>query len=107
MNPEMLLKKARAAEFIENNGKILRGINMLKIPYNSLAKIRKAMGFDESDYASSVNYLIESGYIRIRHIVTKKLVELADYPMDELEGKVTQKGIQLLAGVIDDPCIDV
>lgn len=107
MNPELLIKRARAAEFIENNGKILRGINMLKIPYNNLAQICTAMRFDKSDYAGSVNYLIESGYIRIRHVDTKKPVELADYPMDELEGKVTQKGIQLLAGVIDDPCIDI
>ncbi len=106
MNPETMIKKARAANFIENNGKVLRGINMLRTDYNKLSSIRSAMGFDSDDFADSVNYLIESGYIRIRHIDTKKAAELADYPMDELEGKLTAKGIQLLAGAVNDPCIN-
>lgn len=107
MNPEAMMKKARAANFVENNGKVLRGINMLRIDYNKLSSIRAALGIDKDEYADSVNYLIESGYIRIRHIDTQKAAELADYPMDEIEGKLTQKGIQLLAGVIDDPCVTV
>ncbi|MGN0553507.1 MAG: type VI secretion protein [Oscillospiraceae bacterium] len=107
MNPEAMMKKARAANFVENNGKVLRGINMLRIDYNKLSSIRAALGIDKDEYADSVNYLIESGYIRIRHIDTQKTVELADYHMDEIEGKLTQKGIQLLAGVIDDPCVTV
>ncbi|MGN0598869.1 MAG: type VI secretion protein [Oscillospiraceae bacterium] len=107
MNPDAMMKKARAANFVENNGKVLRGINMIRIDYNKLSSIRTALGIDDDEYADSVNYLIESGYIRIRRIDTQKAVELADYPMDEIEGKLTQKGIQLLAGVIDDPCITV
>lgn len=106
MNPEMMMKKAHAANFIENNGKVLRDINMLRIDFNKLSSIRSALGLDADDFADSVNYLIESEYIRIRHIDTQKPVELADYPMDEIEGKLTAKGIQFLAGVIEDPCID-
>lgn len=106
MNPETMMKKARAANFIENNGKVLRGINMLRTDYNKLSSIRSALGFDNDDFADSVNYLIESEYIRIRHVDTKKAVELADYPMDELEGKLTAKGIQLLAGAVSDPCVN-
>ncbi len=107
MNPETFIKKARAANFIENNGKVLRGINMLCTDFNKLSSIRSVLGFDADDFADCVNYLIESGYIRIRHTDTKKAAELADYPMDELEGKLTAKGIQLLAGAIEDPCIEV
>lgn len=106
MNPEALIKKARAANFIENNGKVLRGINMLRTDYNKLSSIRSALGFDNDDFADSVNYLIESEYIRIRHVDTKKVAELADHPMDELEGKLTAKGIQLLAGAVSDPCVN-
>ena len=98
MNPEAMIKKAHAANFIENNGKVLRGINMLRIDFNKLSSIRSALGLDADDFADSVNYLIESEYIRIRHVDTQKPVELADYPMDEIEGKLTAKGIQLLAG---------
>lgn len=106
MNPETIMKKARAANFIENNGKVLRGINMLRTDYNKLSSIRTALGFDNDDFADSVNYLIESGYIRIRHVDSKRTAELADYPMDELEGKLTARGIQLLAGAVSDPCIN-
>lgn len=107
MNPDMMIKKARAANFVENNGKVLRGINMLRIDFNKLSSIRSALGIDKDEFADSVNYLIESDFIRIRHCDTHKVVELADYGMDEIEGKLTAKGIQLLAGVIEDSCITV
>lgn len=107
MDPNAMIKKARAANFIENNGKVLRGINMLRIDFNKLSSIRTALGIDDDEFADSVNYLIEANFIRIRHCDTHKPVELADYGMDEIEGKLTQKGIQLLAGAIEDPCITV
>lgn len=107
MNPETMIKKARAANFIENNGKVLRGINMLRIDFNKLSSIRNALCIDKDEYADSINYLIESGYIRIRECCTHKDVELADYPLDEIEGKLTAKGIQLLAGAVTDPCIAI
>ncbi len=107
MDPNAMIKKARAANFIENNGKVLRGINMIRIDFNKLSSIRTALGIDADEFADSVNYLIEANFIRIRHCDTHKPVELADYGMDEIEGKLTQKGIQLLAGAIEDPCITV
>lgn len=107
MDPNAMMKKARAANFIENNGKVLRGINMIRIDFNKLSSIRTALGIDDDEFADSVNYLIEANFIRIRHCDTHKPVELADYGMDEIEGKLTQKGIQLLAGAIEDPCITV
>lgn len=107
MDPNAMIKKARAANFIENNGKVLRGINMIRIDFNKLSSIRTALGIDDDEFADSVNYLIEANFIRIRHCDTHKPVELADYGMDEIEGKLTQKGIQLLAGAIEDPCIAV
>lgn len=107
MDPNAMIKKARAANFIENNGKVLRGINMIRIDFNKLSSIRAALGIDDDEFADSVNYLIEANFIRIRHCDTHKPVELADYGMDEIEGKLTQKGIQLLAGAIEDPCITV
>ena len=57
MNPEAMIKKARAADFVANNGKVLRGINMLRIDYNKLSSIRVALGIDADEYADSVNYL--------------------------------------------------
>lgn len=106
MNPEEMMKKARAAVFIKNNGKILRGINMIGTDYNNLAAIRSALNMDKDEFADSVNYLIESEFVRIRSVYTEAEAELTDYPMDELEGKLTAKGVQLLYGRISDPCVD-
>lgn len=107
MNPDTMMKRARAANFIENNGKVLRGINMLRTDFNKLSSIRSALCLSSSDFADCVNYLIEGGYVQIRCIDTRKPAELADFSMDELEGKLTKTGIQLLAGVIEDPCVNV
>jgi hypothetical protein len=106
MNPEEMMKKARAAVFIKNNGKVLRGINMIGTDYNNLASIRSALNMDKDEFADSVNYLIESEFVRIRSVYTEAEAELADYPMDELEGKLTAKGVQLLYDRISDPCVD-
>ena len=37
--------------------------------------------------------------------MTKELTTLADSDFDDLEAKLTAKGISLLAGGINDPCI--
>lgn len=106
MNPEEMIKRARAAVFIKNNGNILRGMNMLGTDYKNLASIRSALHIDKDEFADSINYLIESKFIQIRNVYTEAEAELADYPMDELEGKLTAKGVQLLYGRITDPCVD-
>lgn len=106
MNPEEMIKKARAAIFIKNNGKILRGINMLGTDYNNLEAIRSALNMDKDEFVDSVNYLIESKFIQIRSVYTEAEAELADHSMDELAGKLTAKGLQLLYGRISDPCVD-
>lgn len=79
---------------------------MIGTDYNNLASIRSALNMDKDEFADSVNYLIESEFVRIRSVYTEAEAELADYPMDELEGKLTAKGVQLLYGRISDPCVD-
>lgn len=107
MNRDEMLKRIKASDFIDNNGKILRGIHMLMHDYKRLSSIYKALGIDSDDFMDSVNYLIESEYIRIRHCDSHKYVELADFNLDEIESKLTAKGIQLLAGAFNDPCVSV
>ena len=43
----------------------------------------------------------------LRSILTKEPAALSDCEFDELESKLTAKGISLLAGGISDPCIVV
>lgn len=107
MNPEMIIKKTRAANFISNNGKILRALNMIATDFNQLSSIRLALGMDSDEFSESLNYLIEAGYVRIRRCDDHEPAELADHDMSEIEGKLTANGVQLLFGAISDKCVDV
>jgi hypothetical protein len=105
-----LEKKIRAGNFMSNNGRVLRTINILRIKYNRLKGIAYALSdMREGEFLDSVNYLAEAEYIELRHIETKSLVTtgLADIDYSLLEAKLTVKGIQLLAYAIKDPLIEV
>lgn len=106
-NSVELLKKMRAHRFIENNGKVLRTINILRHKYEALNDIRYALDdMEEGKFLDSINFLSEAGYIRLRCSASKQEAELADTAYEKLEAKVTEKGIRLLGGEIGDKLVD-
>ena len=107
MDKETLNKRIAAGNFVENNGAVLRAINMLGVKFNKLQELSYATYIEKADFEVSADYLYESGYIHLRHIDTKKPTSLADTRFEKLEAKLTQKGKQLIAGVIQDECVEV
>lgn len=108
MDKATLNKRISAGNFVENNGSVLRTVNILKTKYNKLKNIGYALSHvDKSDIENSINYLYEAGYLHLRDIESKQPTSLADTGFDMIEGKLTAKGIRLLAGVIDDECVEV
>ncbi len=108
MDKETLNKRIAAGNFVENNGAVLRVINCFTTKYNKLKDISYGVcDADKSDIEKSVNYLYESGYVHLRHIRSKRPTSLADTDFEMIEAKLTAKGIQLLAGVIQDECVEV
>ena len=111
MEKEALAAKIRAGNCITNNGRVLRTINVLRTKYNKLTGIHYALSeeMQPDQFQDSVNYLFEAEYIELRHVETKAIIGtgLADHSYKELEAKLTAKGIQLLAGAIRDPLIEV
>lgn len=106
MDMEKQMQLIRAGIFKENNGSVMRTINMLRTQYHRLKSVEYALpNITKGEISDSVNYLYEAGYIHLRDIVTKELTTLADSDFDDLEAKLTAKGISLLAGGINDPCI--
>ncbi|WP_283606514.1 type VI secretion protein [Faecalispora anaeroviscerum] len=105
-NAEML-RKMRAGRFVENNGKVLRTINILRHKYEQLKDVKYALDMEmsETEYLDCINYLAEAGYIALRDISTKSPANIADADYTRLEAKVTALGIQLLGGAIDDKMI--
>ena len=107
MDKETLNRRISAGNFVENNGSVLRAVNILKTKYNRLKDIKYALNIEKNDIENSINYLHEAGYLHLRNTENKQLSGLADDDFDELEGKLTAKGIQLLAGVIQDECVEI
>ena len=108
MDKETLNRRISAGNFVENNGSVLRTVNLLKTKYNKLKSIQYALNnIDRNDISNSINYLYEAGYLHLRHTESKQPSSLADDDFDVLEGKLTAKGIQLLAGVISDECVEI
>lgn len=108
MDKETLNRRISAGNFVENNGSVLRTVNLLKTKYNKLKSIQYALNnIDRNEISNSINYLYEAGYLHLRHTESKQPSSLADDDFDALEGKLTAKGIQLLAGVIQDECVEI
>ena len=107
MDKDTLNKRISVGNFVENNGSVLRVVNILKTKFNRLKDIKYALNIEKNDIENSVNYLHEAGYLHLRNSENKQPSSLADDDFDALEGKLTAKGIQLLAGVISDECVEI
>lgn len=107
MDKATLNKRISAGNFVENNGSVLRAVNILKTKFNRLKDIKYALNIEKNDIENSINYLYEAGYLHLRTIDSHADTSLADNDFDDIEAKLTAKGIQLLAGVIEDDCVEV
>ncbi|MBR1833788.1 MAG: type VI secretion protein [Ruminiclostridium sp.] len=108
MNAMEINENIKRGRFVKNNGRILRAINVLRTAYVSLADLYLGISADvrENEYADSINYLTEIGYIKLRHKKTKQESTLADDSLSDLEAKLTADGIKFLAGKLDDDCVE-
>ena len=107
MDKVTLNKRISAGNFVENNGSVLRAVNILKTKFNRLKDIKYALNIDKNDIENSINYLYEAGYLHLRTVDGHMPSSLADSDFDDMEAKLTARGIQLLAGVIEDDCVEV
>lgn len=108
MGNDELLKKMKAARFIENNGRVLRTINILRHQYEQLKDIKFALdSLEESKYLDCINFLSEAGYIKLRTVAGKMPAAIEDTDYTQLEAKLTEKGIRLLSGHLVDEMVDV
>jgi hypothetical protein len=108
-NKEEMLKKLRAGDFIENNGTVIRAVNLLRHQYIELKSVYRAITNEmtEQAFLDCINYLSQEGYIILRAISDDKPAQLADYNYTLLEALVSSKGIRLLGGIIHDEMVDV
>jgi len=106
MDAEKQKQLIEAGKFRENNGAVMRVLNILDHTFHELKDIEYALpNLTRGELTESINYLNEEGYIHLRSSGDKVQTSLADKNFEELEAKATSKGLRLLRYVITDPCI--
>ena len=101
-------EELRRSAFRRNNRIVLQTINVMREDYTPLESVADALEntIELADVTDCVNYLTESGYIKLRIRGTQtNVTDLAGAEFSQLGAKLTAKGIQFLNGKIDDPCI--
>lgn len=107
-NKTELKRRIEAGEFADNNGRIIRTINVLRGKWINLTVAQSALPeIDEGDFEQSLIYLERSEYIKIRDMVTKKCVEVDSANYNACEVTLTKKGIDLALYYIVDPAVRV
>lgn len=112
MNREEMMRQIRADAFPKNNGSVLTCINLLnRIGFSPLEQVRVGVsnwGIEKAEFLDSVHFLQQSEYIETRTIEGKAMgADLADCGYQELEVRVSSKGIRLMQGSISDECVKV
>lgn len=107
-----MMRKIRAEAFPKNNGSVLTCINLLnRIGFSPLKQVKAGVenwGIEKSEFLDCIHFLQQSGYIETRTVDGKVMgADLADYNYQDLEVRVSAKGIRLLHGSISDGCVDV
>lgn len=113
MDKENILQKMRAQRFIENNGRVLRSINVLRQGYIRLtlvfATLEQSDAITEAEFLDSVHFLAGNNYIALRTIAGREpIADITDMDYRSLEAIVTpREGIRLLAGKKHDDMVDL
>lgn len=102
------LRRLRAGNFIANNGRVMRDINLLRHKHIDLRSVRRVeQDLCEQEFLDCINFLSQEGYIALRRIDTHEAVRLSDADYADMEAMVTGKGIRLLGGALQDEMVDV
>ena len=109
MDNKDIQERIQQKKFFVNNGRVLKGINLLRTQYIKLSELQYALEptVTESELRDSINYLCESGYIHLRNTDSKEPTSLADCDFESIEAKVSADGIRIIACVRKDECIEV
>lgn len=103
-------KKIIRSDFAKNNGRIIRTINILSGKFINLDSVNNVLKeyMNLGDFKVCIDYLYKSFYIEVRNAVNKSAVSDFDkYVFRELEATLTQKGIKLAMGYIEDEAVEI
>ena len=100
MDENELRRKMQAGELAANNGTVMRTLAIAGCDFKFL-KLKGLL------LALAGNYLADSGYLQVRCIEDKAPSSVSDAELEDLEVKLTPRGIQLQRCVKKDPLVDM
>lgn len=105
---EKLKRDIENGNFFANNGRILQLLNVISGDFKKLTEIKFVLSdMGEDEIVKSIDYLYESGYLKLRNVETSRATTLADTPFKYLSAKLTADGVRVLVGKKTDDCIDI
>lgn len=103
-------KKILKSDFAVNNGRIIRTINVMQGEFVSLKSVEEVISeyMDAGNFKKCLTYLYKACFVEIRTKIGKKILkDINKLFYDEMEIALTQKGIKLAMGYIDDEAVDM
>jgi hypothetical protein len=108
MTANDIRKQMKKHSFIENNGKILRMLNMMDSKEHKIGSIQYIMhDVPLDELRNCFHYLHDSGYIRIDHPEGAGCIGEDREAYSQVKLEVTNIGMELLMGVKDNPAVEM
>lgn len=108
MEKDDLRKRLQQYAFRNNNGQIMRTVNILKPQESTVRNICYLMpGEPKESVQDSLKYLMEAGYIRITGPKGETFTGQIEEDNDFFRISLTASGMELLMGVQENPAVEV
>ena len=106
---ENVRRKIEAGNFAENNGRIIRAINVLAGKWVCLDTVKRALEdtIPAGELEKSMLFLLKAGYLQLRKKSCRQKAEWEDSIQEELEVTLTHNGMKLAMYYITDEAIRV
>lgn len=105
---EKIRRKIETASFAENNGRILRTINVLRGRWIRLSAVKDVLAdINAADLEQSLIYLEKANYITARRKDNNETIEIERADYTECEVSLTDTGIKVAVYIIKDDAVKV
>lgn len=108
MDKNNIKQKIEAGEFADNNGRIIRTMNILEGDYVDLCVIKNVLtAVKASDFYKSIVYLSKAKYIELRSKESKAHLTAEEAKTVDAEASLTAKGIRVAMGFEVDEAVEI
>lgn len=101
-------QRIEAGAFAENNGAVMRVINIMSGEWKRVSTIQRALSeLTPDEFHESLSFLQKAGFVALRSITDRQPVECCDADYNVVAVSLTAQGIRLCKYLITDPAVSV